>query len=632
MEKGNLSINSENIMPIIKKWLYSDTDIFIRELVSNACDAITKLQKLISIGESNVLENQNYAIVVSIDKTLKTITISDNGIGMTSDEIKRYINQIAFSGATDFVEKYKDSANGNEIIGHFGLGFYSAFMVSSKVQINSLSHTGEPATKWISDGTTEYEIDKSDKSTRGTDITLFITEEHEDFLMEYRLREILTKYCSFMPVDIFIETLKEETEVVKEEAEVEITSDTIEPETESNEIIEDEEPKNQPINKIPLWVKSPSECSDEEYKTFYKELFNDFNDPLFWIHLNMDYPFTLKGILYFPRLKHEFEQTEGTVKLFCNQVFVADNVKEVIPEFLLLLKGVIDCPDIPLNVSRSFLQNDTNVAKMSGYVAKKVADRLNNIYKKDKESYTNNWSHISPFIKYGCIKEKTFYEKMEPAIIYKNTNDEYITLDEYLTQSKEKHENVVYYVSDTALQSQYINMFKEENMQALILEKNIDNAFISYLESYKTGIKFNRIDSNIQDLKSNDADYSKNDDIINIFKESLGDSVKLKVEYLKSKSVPAIILQSEQARRMKEMSQMFGGMDMNLPSDEELVLNANNELVQLLLSKKDKKEEINLITNHIYDLASISHKQLNNEEMSKFIQRSNKILEMVLKE
>jgi molecular chaperone HtpG len=554
----------------------------------------------------------------------KRLTIDSNGrnatqAGFDKNNVEQYgcyINQIAFSGASDFVEKYKDNLTGDEIIGHFGLGFYSAFMVSDKVMIESLSHTGGSATMWISDGTNEYEMGPSEKTTRGTEITLYVTEENKDFLMEYKLREILTKYCSYMPVDIFIETIKAESE---QSSDGEADSEVVEEET-----------SNPPINKTPLWVKQPSECTDEDYKVFYKESFNDFNDPLFWIHLNMDYPFTLKGILYFPRLKHEFEQIEGTVKLFCNQVFVADNVKEVIPEFLLLLKGVLDCPDIPLNVSRSFLQNDTNVAKMSGYVARKVADKLNSIYKKDKESYTEYWEHISPFIKYGCIKEKAFYDKIEPSILYKTTNDEYVTMDTYLEAAKEKHENIVYYVNDPNLQSQYINMFKDEGMQAVILEKNLDNAFISYLESYKTGVRFNRIDSNIQDLKATDADYSKNDDIINMFKNVVGDKIKLKVEHLKSKSVPAIILQSEQSRRMQEMTKMFGNSDMQLPTDEELVLNGNNDLVKLLVDKQDKQEEVELITNHIYDLATMSYKQLNTEEMSKFVERSNKILELLI--
>ncbi|MCL1935126.1 MAG: molecular chaperone HtpG [Defluviitaleaceae bacterium] len=606
IEKGTLSINSENIMPIIKKWLYSDTDIFFRELISNACDAVNKLKKLAELGEAHI-DEQNFAIIVQIDKKNKTIKIIDNGIGMTKDEINRYINQIAFSGASDFVEKYKESLDGKEIIGHFGLGFYSAFMVSSKVMIDTKSYKEEPAATWVSDGTTEYEIKDSNKTTRGTEITLFIDEENEDFLMEYKTREILNKYCSFMPVEIFIEVIKE------------------------NEDNKKEEENEKPINKIPLWVKNPKDCTDEEYKDFYKETFNDFNDPLFWIHLNMDYPFSLKGILYFPKLKHEFEQSEGQVKLFCNQVFVADNVKEVIPEFLLLLKGVLDCPDIPLNVSRSFLQNDTNVSKMSSYVSKKVADRLNSIYKKEKENYVKYWSDISPFIKYGCIREKNFYEKMEPAIIYKTTKDEYVTLDEYLEKNKEKHENTVYYVNNVNQQSRYIKMFKDENMEAVILTTNLDSPFISYLESYKIGVKFNRIDSNLSELKEENTDESQHENIINIFKNVIGEKIKYKVEALKSKSVPAIIILDENNRRMMEMSKMFN-REVVMPVEEELVLNSNNELIQLLLKKQDNKEETDIIINHIYDLARFGQNPLSEVDMNNFIDRNNKLLEIVLKQ
>ena len=607
MEKGSLSINSENIMPIIKKWLYSDTDIFLRELVSNGCDAIQKYKKLGDIGETEIDADQKFAVVVSIDKEEKTIKITDNGIGMTAEEIKRYINQIAFSGASDFAEKYKDNLDGSEIIGHFGLGFYSAFMVADRVQINTKSYKDEPAATWTSDGTTEYEIGPSEKTNRGTEITLFVTDENKDFLMEYRVREILNKYCSFMPVDIFVETVSEKNkEENKEENE------------ESDKILT-------PINKEPLWTKEPKDCTDEDYKNFYRNTFNDFNEPLFWIHLNMDYPFTLKGILYFPKLRHEFEQTEGQVKLFCNQVFVADNVKEVIPEFLLLLKGVLDCPDIPLNVSRSFLQNDSNVSKMSNYVAKKVSDKLNSIYKKDKEQYIKYWSDISPFIKYGCIREKSFYEKMEPAIIYKTINEEYVNLQEYLN----KNGNTVYYVNNVNQQAQYIQMFKDNDMDAVILSTNLDAPFISYLESYKTDIKFNRIDSDIENLKDENADTSKNEEIINFFKGILNKDIKYKVESLKSKNVPAIVLSSEESRRMQEMTKMFGnGMD--IPVENELVLNSNNELIQKLMETDVKTEEKKLIVNHIYDLARVGQKPLEMEEMNAFIERNNKIMSLLL--
>ena len=600
MEKGNFSINSENIMPIIKKWLYSDTDIFLRELVSNGVDAINKLKKIVDMGEHTLdLDNEHFEVRVKVDKDNKTITITDNGLGMTADEINRFINQIAFSGATDFVEKYQDNLSGDEIIGHFGLGFYSAFMVADKVTIDTKSYKDEPGATWVSDGVSEYEIGPSEKTTRGTEITLYVNPANEEeFLKEYKIREVLTKYCAFMPVDVVVETTLDNEDLAK------------------------------PINKTPLWVKNPKDCTDEEYKQFYKETFNDFNDPLFWIHLNMDYPFTLKGILYFPKLRHEMEQVEGQVKLFCNQVFVADNVKEVIPEFLLLLKGVLDCPDIPLNVSRSFLQNDTTVSKMSGYVARKVADRLNSIYKKDKETYEKYWNDISPFIKYGAIKEKTFYEKMEPAIIYKTTTDQYVTLTEYLEANKDKHENKVYYATNKAQQAQYIKMFADQGMEAVLLETGLDTPFISYLESYKTDIKFARIDSHVE--ASEDTEDEASESITSIFQSVLGEKQKIKVQKLKSQDIPAVILLSEEARRMKEMSAMFGGMDNPFPVENELVLNSDNTLVQALVAHKDNTEETALIVNHIYDIASMSQQPLDMEQMNAFSARTHQILTLLL--
>lgn len=629
-EKGNLSINSENILPIIKKWLYSDTDIFLRELVSNACDAITKLQKLQQMGEANhISSDETFSVHVELNAEEKTIKIIDNGIGMTSDEIKQFINQIAFSGASDFLEKYKDKIGedkDNEIIGHFGLGFYSAFMVADTVQIDSLSYKeGSTGAKWVSDGGIEFEMDESPKTTRGTEITLFVGDENKDFLMEYKIREILDKYCSFMPVDIYLDVIKP------------ITEETKENDDEENNTNEVEAPK--PINNTkPLWVKQPSEVSDEEYKQFYKNVFRDFNDPLFWIHLNMDYPFKLKGILYFPKLKHDYETSEGEVKLFCNQVFVADNVKEVIPEFLLLLKGTIDCPEIPLNVSRSFLQNDTNVNKMSGYISKKVADKLNSIFKKDREAYIKYWDDISPFIKYGCIKERSFYDKIKNSVIFKTTTGDFVTLNEYLERNKDKHENKVFYVSNEQQQSQYIKMFKDQDMEAVILTTNLDNPFISYLESYSQGTTFTRIDSDITDaLKSDEkVDEETIKSISTLFKNNINkEDIKIKVESLKSDSVSAVILLNEQSRRMQEMSKMFGNMGMgNFPTEEELVLNKNNNLVKTLLSLKDnkeKEEDVSLICKQIYDLAVMSHKPLGTQEMTAFIERSNKILEIVAK-
>ncbi len=619
-EKGNLSINSENILPIIKKWLYSDTDIFLRELVSNGCDAITKLQKLCELGEvENIDENEEYYVRVELNTSEKTIKIIDNGIGMTDEEIKKFINQIAFSGASAFIEQYKDKLGAeNEIIGHFGLGFYSAFMVAEKVEINSLSYKeGSVATKWISDGGIEYEMDSSDKSTRGTEITLFVSEDSKEFLNEYKLTSILDKYCNFMPVNIYFKNVDNKKD-------------------EENKNEEKTPEKLEPINVTnPLWMKNPSDCTDDEYKEFYKSVFHDFNDPLFWIHLNMDYPFKLKGILYFPKLKNEYETIEGQVKLYCNQVFVADNVKEVIPEFLLLLKGTMDCPEIPLNVSRSFLQNDSNVAKMSSYISKKVADKLNSLFKKERESYCNYWKDISPFIKYGCIKEKSFYDKIKNSIIFKTTKDDFVTIEEYLEKNKDKIENKMFYVTDKQQQSQYIKMFEEQGIEAVILDTNLDNAFISYLESYETNIKFMRIDSDITNsLKDETTDTEGNEDLTNLFKENLEkEDIKIKIENLKSSSISAIILLDEQGRRMQEMSKMFGGMQgLNMPTNEELVINKNNDLVKTLLKLKDnesKKEDVKLICNQIYDLAMMSHKQLSNKEMNDFIERSNKILNIL---
>ena len=631
MKKGNLSINSENILPIIKKWLYSDSDIFIRELVSNSCDAINKLKKLATMGEATLKENEKFSIRVVLDKENKTIQIIDNGIGMTSDEIKEYITQIAFSGASDFVNKYKDQLeDGNDIIGHFGLGFYSAFMVADKVMIDTLSYKeGASPAKWICDGGIEYEIGKSDRTERGTTITLFVGEEGADFLNAFKLREILNKYCYFMPIEIFFEDL----EAMKKEEEKDKENDTID-EEEIKELL--------PINKTnPLYLKQPNECSDEEYKEFYHQVFSDFNEPLFWIHLNMDYPFKLKGILYFPKLKHELDSIEGQVKLYNNQVFIADNLKEVIPEFLLLLKGTLDCPDLPLNVSRSFLQNDGYVTKMSKYITKKVADKLNSLFKKEREQFEGFWDDISQFIKYGCLREKDFYDKVKDSLLFKTINNKYVTLNEYLEQNKEHHENKVFYVTDENQQAQYIKMFKDNNMEAVILNTRLDNPYMSTLEMYNQGVSFVRIDSDLADtLKDNSQEEDKelNEALEALFKQTLekGDSLKIKVENLKANDISGVIQLSEQSRRMEEMAKMYG-MNMPfgaMPSEETLVLNGNNNVVKLLLKIKDdetKKDETKLICNQIYDLATMSHKHLDMNSMTSFIERSNKILEMLLK-
>lgn len=630
MKKGNLSINSENILPIIKKWLYSDSDIFIRELVSNGCDAINKLKKLSTMGEANLNDNEKFSIRVVLDKENNTIQIIDNGIGMTADEIEEYITQIAFSGASDFVNKYKDQLeDGGDIIGHFGLGFYSAFMVADKVMIDTLSYKdGATPAKWICDGGIEYEIGESDRTERGTTITLFVGEEGKDFLNAFKLREILNKYCYFMPIEIFFEDLEE----MKKEAEKENENDTID---------EDEIKESLPINKTnPLWLKQPNECTDEEYKEFYHQVFSDFNEPLFWIHLNMDYPFKLKGILYFPKLKHELDSIEGQVKLYNNQVFIADNLKEVIPEFLLLLKGTLDCPDLPLNVSRSFLQNDGYVTKMSKYITKKVADKLNSLFKKQREQFEGFWDDISQFIKYGCLREKDFYDKVKDSLLFKTINNKYVTLNEYLEQNKEHHENKVFYVTDENQQAQYIKMFKDNNMDAVILDTKLDNPYMSTLEMYNQGISFVRIDSDLSDTlkdSSKEEDKELNEALETLFKDNLnkGDNLKIKVENLKATDISGVIQLSEQARRMEEMAKMYG-MNMPfgaMPADETLILNSNNNVVKLLLKIKDnenKKEETNIICNQIYDLATMSHKHLDMNSMTNFIERSNKILEMLL--
>lgn len=612
-ENGNISIHTENIFPIIKKWLYSDKDIFVRELISNASDAISKLKRLASIGEANIDPDTKFEIKVVYNKDNNTIKFIDNGIGMTAEEVKKYINQVAFSGAEDFIAKYKDKMDeANQIIGHFGLGFYSSFMVSEKVEIDTLSYQeGAEAVKWRCTGGTEYELEASDRSERGTTVTLFLDEEGKEFLNEYKLREVIEKHCSFLPVEIYLENEKEE----KKE-------------------------NRKPLNDThPLWIKNPKDCTEDEYKEFYRKVFKDFKEPLFWIHLNVDYPFNLKGILYFPKLKHELEASEGKIKLYNNQVFVADNIKEIIPEFLLLLKGVIDCADLPLNVSRSFLQKDANVIKISKHITKKVADKLTELFKKERDKYNSFWDDINLFIKYGCMRDESFYDKVKDILIYKTTNGEYVTLQQYLENNKEKHEKKVFYVSDETQQAQYIKLFKENDLEAIILNSAIDSHFINFLEMKESGVQFNRIDSDLSDvLKDKEAavDENKTKEIENMFKANLGkDKLVIKVESLKAARIPAIMLLSEHSRRMQEMSAMFGGMDVKnmFPNEETLVINKNSELINSLLEMnkdENKKEDVKLICEHIYDLALIGNKQLGAEEMAKFIERSNKILEKLV--
>lgn len=644
-EKGTISIDTENIFPIIKKWLYSDKDIFIRELISNGCDAVSKLKRLISLGEAKEV-NESFKITVTVDKENKTLTFTDNGIGMTEEEVKKYINQVAFSGAADFMEKYKEKMDqGNDIIGHFGLGFYSAFMVSKRVQIDTLSYKeGAEAVRWICDGGTEYEISPSDsKKERGTTITLYIDEESEEFLNGYKVRGIVEKYCSFLPTEIYFVDVEEEKRKAEEKAKKE---EEIKKKKEAGEEVKEEEnvvDVPQVINDTnPLWLKKPSECTDEEYKDFYRKVFNCYDEPLFWIHLNVDYPFNLKGILYFPKLKNEFELVEGQVKLFNNQVFVADNIKEVIPEFLLLLKGVIDCPDLPLNVSRSFLQNDREVAKISKHIVKKVADKLNSIFNNDREKYNKFWDDIQLFIKYGCLRDEGFYDKIKDSIVFKTINDEYVTLKDYLEKAKDTHENKVFYVSDIEKQSQYIKLFKEYGIDAVILSTPIDNNFMSFLEYKDQNVKFTRVDSDISDLlkdkNENEEDKKEeNEKIIKVFKDVVGEKMKeYSVESLKNEGTPAMVLTSEYSRRMAEMQKQFGGnmmAGMNFPQERTLVINDKNVIVKKLVSLADdesKKDKVSLIVNQIVDLALIGNKELNAEELDTFIKRTNDLMTMVI--
>ena len=656
-EQGSLAINSDNIFPIIKKWLYSDHDIFIRELVSNGCDAITKLKKLEMIGETSLPEDYKEKVEVFVNAEDKTIRFVDNGLGMTEDEVKEYINQIAFSGATDFLEKYKDKSSEDQIIGHFGLGFYSAFMVADRVEINTCSYLeGEQAIHWESECGTEFEMSDSDKDTVGTEIILHLNEDSYEFSNEYRVREVLDKYCSFMPVEIFLtnENAEPQYETIPSE---EVTEE----DTVIEEIVEEpkeekegeEEEKKEPVKKTkilkrpvsisdtkPLWTKHPNECTEEEYKEFYRKVFQDYKEPLFWIHLNMDYPFNLKGILYFPKINTQYDQLEGTIKLYNNQVFIADNIKEVIPEFLLLLKGVIDCPDLPLNVSRSALQNDGFVKKISDYITKKVADKLTGMYKNNKEDYEKYWDDLSPFIKFGCLKDEKFCDKMTDYMLFKDINGKYITLPEYLEEGKEKYENKVFYISDEVAQSQYINMFKEEGMNAVYLTHNIDNPYITHLEGKNENVKFLRIDADLADnfvgeklTEEQTKEYT--DKLSEAFKKATGnDKLVVKVESMKNENVSSVLTVSEESRRMMEMMRVYnmGGMDPNMfgaGEAETLVLNANNKLVKYILDNPEGEYK-DMICNQLYDLAVLANKPLSAEKMTAFVKRSNDLLGLLI--
>ncbi len=661
-KSGNLSINSENIFPIIKKWLYSDHDIFYRELVSNGCDAITKLKKLELMGEYAKPEDMEYKIQITVDSDEKSIRVQDNGLGMTAEEVEEYINQIAFSGAQDFLEKYKDKANEDQIIGHFGLGFYSAFMVADKVTIDSLSYReGSRPVHWESEGGLTFEMKDGDKEDQGTVITLYLNEDSYEFSNEYRAREVLDKYCSFMPIPIYLSNAKAEPEYETIDKEELTDKDTIvetvvepakteekENENGEKETVEIEPSKERykilkrPValnDTTPLWNKHPNECTEEEYRSFYRKVFMDYKEPLFWIHLNMDYPFNLKGILYFPKINTEYDSIEGTIKLYNTQVFIADNIKEVIPEFLMLLKGAIDCPDLPLNVSRSALQNDGFVKKISDYITKKVADKLTGMCKTDRENYEKYWDDIAPFIKFGCIKDEKFAEKMNDYILFKNLDKKYLTLKDCLEENKEKHENKVFYVTDEKEQSQYINMFKEEGLDAVILPHNIDSPFINHLEQKNEGLKFLRIDADLNDtfkeeVKEDDEEFKKTaETLTEIFKKALGnDKLEVKVEKLKNENISSMLTVAEESRRMQDMMKMYNmyGMDPSMfgGAGETLVLNANHKLVQYVLNHKDG-ENTPKFCEQLYDLALLSHGTLNPERMTKFIARSNEIMMMM---
>lgn len=681
VKRGSLSINSENIFPIIKKWLYSDHDIFVREMVSNGCDAITKLRKLEVMGDYTFPENYKAKIEVIVNPEKKTLKFVDNGIGMTADEVEEYITQIAFSGATEFLEKYKDKTTDDQMIGHFGLGFYSAFMVADEVHIDTLSYKeGSEPVHWTCDGGTEYELVEGSKTEPGTEITLFLNEESVEFANEYRMREVIEKYCSFMPVDIYLskedapqeyETIDEadlrDDDVVVEHIHEDAKTEEKENENGEKEIVEVSPAKDKvKINKRPvslsdtkpLWTKHPNECTDEEYKEFYRKVFMDYKEPLFWIHLNMDYPFNLKGILYFPKINTEYDSIEGTIKLYNNQVFIADNIKEVIPEFLLLLKGVIDCPDLPLNVSRSALQNDGFVRKISEYITKKVADKLTGMCKTDRESYEKYWDDISPFIKFGCIKDTKFADKMSDYVLFKNLDGKYLTLKDCIEENKaaeeeekpaeteekkeieenaeEKPSTVIYYVTDEVQQSQYINMFKEAGKDAVILKHNIDTPFISHLEQKDQNLKFKRIDADLTEelREEGTADEETVKSLTDLFRKNLNkEKLEVRVEKLKNENVAAMITLSEESRRMQDMMKMYNmyGMDSSMfGGGETLVLNANHPLVKFLVDSSEASQ-VPVICEQLYDLAMLSHKQLSPEEMTKFVQRSNEILLMLAK-
>ena len=638
MATGNLSINSENIFPIIKKWLYSDQDIFVRELISNGCDAITKLHKLEGIGEYEAPEGSKDCITVILDEKAGTMKFIDTGIGMTEEEVGKYINDIAFSGAADFIAQYKDKTDDDQIIGHFGLGFYSAFMVADKVTIDTLSYKeGAAPVHWECDGGVEYTMEEGTWKSVGTMVTLYLNEDCMDYAKSFRTRQVIEKYCSFMPVEIYLFTEEQWTEYLADMAIEEVKEPAEEPETEPEKENGGEEkpaekahPERVSISDTdPLWMKRPNECGDEEYKDFYRRVFADYKEPLFWIHLNMDYPFNLKGILYFPRLNTEYDSLEGTIKLYNNRVFIADNIKEVIPEFLLLLKGVIDCPDLPLNVSRSALQNDGFVQKISDYITRKVADKLNGMCSTEREDYEKYWDDIGPFVKYGCLKDEKFYDRVKKSLLFKNLDDRYETLEDLTKET----ENTVVYVSDTVQQGQYIRMYKDAGTDAVILEHNIDNPFITMLEQKNTGLKFRRIDAEVQDeLKGGQSEEelkAAQETLEGLFREKLGkEQLTVSAQELKDPSVASMITLSEESRRLQDMLKMYGMNNMGGPVEETLVLNTGNALVKYLLEHTDS-DYAELLCRQLYDLAVISHRQMEPDELAAFIRRSGEVMQLL---
>ncbi len=623
IEKGGISVEIEHIFPIIKKWLYSEKEIFLREIVSNACDAVTKLKRLVSLGEAKDID-ENYRITVTLDKEARTLTVSDNGIGMTEDEVRRYICQIALSGALEFIQKYEggdEDAKNDGIIGHFGLGFYSAFMVSDTVDVITRSYTGESAVKWVCTEAGEYEITKDYyRAERGTDVVMHIMKDEDEFLDEYRIRGILEKYCSFMPVEIYLDVVKSDEEK-KDDAAAEDKAAADEPK-------EKAEPK--PINDIhPLWQKNPSECTDEEYAEFYRKVFNDYREPLFHIHLNADYPLNFKGILYFPRLAHEYDSLEGQVKLYYNQVFVADNIKEVIPEFLLMLKGVLDCPDLPLNVSRSYLQNSGYVAKISAHIVKKVADKLNSMFTNERESYEKLWDDLKTFVEYGCLRDHKFYERVKDSILYRTADSRFVTLPEYLEKAKDKHDKTVYYTADKTSQAQYIAMFESEGIEVVVLDKLIDTQFINVIEQENEGVKFVRIDADVASALKAEGKAEENEKLAELFREvSANKDLKVSFELLKNDKIPAVLNISEQSRRMEDMMKMYrmagnDGPDMKFPTDATLVVNAQSELIKRLADELESdSDKAKKVAKQIYTLALLAQRQLTADELRDFLGES----------